>query len=123
MIHRSAPRKLLTSSARAGTLIVLGVAETACNLQIGDYYPQDTDDTDYPYDTTPTDTDDTGLADTDSDTDAIGDTDPGPTDTDCQDTDPSDTDGGCGGDTDAPAARRAARDVAARPQAVRGTLP
>jgi len=31
----ASPRKLLTRTARLATLVVVGVAETACNLQLG----------------------------------------------------------------------------------------
>lgn len=60
MTYRSTARKLLTSATRVSTLVVIGVAETACNLQVGDY--PDTGHTD-----TACDSDHTDCAETDTD--------------------------------------------------------
>lgn len=38
------PRKLLTSSVRVATLVVLGVAETACNIQVSRFDVPDAGD-------------------------------------------------------------------------------
>ncbi|MCB9681332.1 MAG: hypothetical protein H6733_07640 [Alphaproteobacteria bacterium] len=92
MTTRRTARALLGSATRVGTLVVIGVAETACNLQIGDIRrdtsPQapfrDSGDTD-------TDTGDSALSDSGTDTDTDGvdtDTDAIDTDTDGIDTDP-----------------------------------
>jgi hypothetical protein len=37
MLKPQRPRKLLTSSVRVATLVVLGVAETACNIQVSQF--------------------------------------------------------------------------------------
>lgn len=68
MNHPRSPRKLLSSAARVGTLVVIGVAETACNLTVSDVEWRESGDTEPPH----SDSDTEAETDSDGSTEAVG---------------------------------------------------